>query len=389
MSILLRIVVGISSVLVGAATAEAQVDCSSFGRFGIYDYRSEATDATRASSYRRLYCQQNFESAQRARDFNASLGATLPLDGVPVPFDLDIQQSDSDFQSSSSEFCDDTSYAQDDRVVTESFVRAINPAIIALMQRCTELNASGLHAWLIQHSDPESFEFRAIFRPTGVTQEARVLDFIPENALCRAKPSIITSAGFGTRCTRIDLLKSTVITFNTSEKNHWQGPNELAPHVPKSDVVVLTSYVRLDELPIIGGTLPTTVGGMGALSNAQRRDGTPFTWGISMDSQTSGPGTVEYSFGGQRFTFLKFGGLSQLIDSCHNSTLGSVQLVIQGRLPNDKLVPLHAATVAGSGWQAFPDIKIPKLKSLLLTADHAGDRHCDSLALITPILQLN
>ena len=205
----------------------AHADCEALSRYGIYDISTSTTDTQRSQAFRRLFCQQNFETSTQASDFGLSLG--VPVDSVPL--NLGIDSSSNNFKESYSKFCDNQSYDSSMAQKTISFVKTINASVIQSLNLC--LTQAGLHARLEQGADGINFRFYTKYvASSDLEQWPTVKDFVISGATCDNPPEVdakVTPAGWETLCRRQASDKEVLIAFNASSTVIKDTPLSLAP----------------------------------------------------------------------------------------------------------------------------------------------------------------
>lgn len=384
----LRAAAALSLCVAGTAVAQEAQRCAALGQYGIYDYVLESNTTSQASSYRRQFCQQNFSSLQSARNFNLSLGVTVPLEGVPVPVDLGLDQSEHEFKSSYAQFCDDTAYDSSMRSTTERYVQTINPGMVALLGQCMQ-NKSGLRAWLTLSDEPDNFVFRASFSPESAGAVAPTINLQLQNATCQRTQAVVTVAGFSTFCQRTNRMSSASILVDSTTRVHEDTPLRIAAFQNPAPPPPPLPAIRLSDLPRSGGNM-TTVSIITPANNSMARGGRAIANGIFMDPSGASTETAEYDFQGTRYAFFRAEAATQVADSCPSSVEGLVSLKIEGRRQDGGLTTLLAEfDIAGSSFHAIPRIDVRRYRALVFTVSHKNDRFCDSFALVEPILQPN
>jgi hypothetical protein len=71
--------------------ATAQNSCDALLKGGVFDTSINASTSSGRRQFKQWYCSQDFQSSTDAKKLG--LGATIPIDGVPIPFTFDGSQS--------------------------------------------------------------------------------------------------------------------------------------------------------------------------------------------------------------------------------------------------------------------------------------------------------
>jgi hypothetical protein len=125
-------------------------DCDAILKYGIFDFSTTSTESSQAQSYLNWLASREFHNQGDAKQGSASIGITLPIEGIPVGFNPSLNQGSTSTQSWGSQFSSYVSgnVGRMDKFTTE-FKKA-NKDIIDAWINCIKNQKKGLHVWAVQ-----------------------------------------------------------------------------------------------------------------------------------------------------------------------------------------------------------------------------------------------
>lgn len=113
--------------------------CEQLLAAGVFDTSINASNTSDQSKAKDWYCSQDFQTSKDAEKLG--LGATVPVDGVPIPFSFD--QGNDSFRSRQASYCASHSLNSAQSSKTSQFIKVASQTILDAFNRC--LATSGLH----------------------------------------------------------------------------------------------------------------------------------------------------------------------------------------------------------------------------------------------------
>lgn len=188
-----------------AAAAQTAGDCDRFMKFGIYDKSSQLNSEARFRQIQEFVKNNQFESAQDARDRSAKLG--LDISGI-LELKFSGKDSSTNFSEWKQEFERATSDVAIERGLTLVTEEKISDRITELVKAC--IGKDGVHLYVVPSADGELFNIEANYITTGSAHPAtkvKSFEVSPADvaATCKPKPGALKALamqGFTTSCRR-------------------------------------------------------------------------------------------------------------------------------------------------------------------------------------------
>jgi hypothetical protein len=226
----MRLVSSVAFLLISSASAFSQ--CAIL-KDGLYDTSFKSSENARAQAFRNWFCQKNYSEQKDANQLK--LDAGLPIADIPVQ--LGFNSKSQNWKVFRSEYCSDSTFYSQYYDKTLDFTRTVNQTVVGAIATC--LTQKGLHVWIEQTSDQDTFRFRALWNPD--TQKAaipkiRTLDF--EHATCSFKlkrsNNTIDISGKNFLCKRNPSGAAVIVAIEADHSIIEDGRMEL-PAIPKYD----------------------------------------------------------------------------------------------------------------------------------------------------------
>lgn len=186
MTIKLRAVAILCTLLVGALRPTRGDDCSNLLKDGIFDTRSSLNIQDRARSYANWFCSLNFSEASQADSFGGEL--SFPFKGIPVKFGFN--SANQNFSQWYSSFCKDVHESFTEHTMVEEHVRTASKDILQAFTKCT--TSDGFHVWLEYGAATQvkKFTLAATFRSPNPEKipYATISNFVADAVKCVPDP---------------------------------------------------------------------------------------------------------------------------------------------------------------------------------------------------------